>query len=81
VSVSSYDCVIWASNTFTIESLEFIIFTSNINATFSVWGWLLSWWADLALTINSQEFVGFADYLDAVETSALHEMWALSTLS
>lgn len=81
MSVSSYDSVVWASYTFSVESLEFIIFAFNVNATFSVWSWLLSWWAYLTLTIDSQEFIGFANYLDAVESSALHEMWALSTLS
>jgi len=81
MSVTSYDCVIWASDTFSIKGLELVVLASNINTALSIRGWFLSWWADLTLAINSQEFVGFANDLDAVETSALHEMWALCTLS
>jgi len=77
MSVTSNHCVFWALVALSVEGQEFVSFAGNWHATLSVWSWLHSWWADFTLSINSQEFVSFANDLDAVESSALHVVWAL----
>jgi hypothetical protein len=82
VVIRSSDSILWALSAKTVISQE-LIMTCALNRLTSKFIRVgdHSWLTCLALSINSQDFVWLALYLNAVETSALHVWWALSAQS
>jgi hypothetical protein len=79
VVIWSSDSILWALSAKTVISQE-LIMTCALNRLTSKFIRVRdhSWFACLALSIDSQDFVWLALNLNAVETSALHVWWALS---